>query len=83
MPQAQRADSARGDEKSSPMAWSPLKLISPVAKRYMAMLHAARENSITGSQKNIQEPIPEGGASGWKLNFSENFCCGDSDLKWI
>lgn len=44
----------KGDEKSSPMAWSPLKLISPVAKKYMAMLHAARENSITGSQKNIQ-----------------------------
>jgi len=38
------------------MAWSPLKLISPVAKKYMAMLHAARENSITGSQKNIQAP---------------------------
>lgn len=43
-----------GDEKNSPMAWSPLKLISPLAKKYMAMLHAARENSITGSQKNIQ-----------------------------
>lgn len=46
-----------GDEKSSPMAWSPLKLISPLAKKYMAMLHAARENSITGSQKNIQAKL--------------------------
>ncbi|CAK9029835.1 (S)-coclaurine N-methyltransferase (TfCNMT) [Durusdinium trenchii] len=44
----------KGDEKSSPMAWSPLKLVSPLAKRYMAMLHASRENSISGSQKNIQ-----------------------------
>ena len=39
------------------MAWSPLKLISPLAKKYMAMLHAARENSITGSQKNIQAKL--------------------------
>lgn len=46
-----------GDEKNSPMAWSPLKLISPLAKKYMAMLHAARENSITGSQKNIQAKL--------------------------
>lgn len=38
------------------MAWSPLKLVSPLAKRYMAMLHASRENSISGSQKNIQAP---------------------------
>ena len=47
-------DNKPKDDKSSPMAWSPLKLVSSLAKKYMAMLHAARENSITGSQKNIQ-----------------------------
>ncbi|CAJ1407384.1 unnamed protein product [Effrenium voratum] len=47
-------DNKPKDDKSSPMAWSPLKLVSSLAKKYMAMLHATRENSITGSQKNIQ-----------------------------
>eukprot|EP00747_Dinoflagellata_sp_TGD_P091512 gnl/TRDRNA2_/TRDRNA2_165089_c3_seq1.p1 gnl/TRDRNA2_/TRDRNA2_165089_c3~~gnl/TRDRNA2_/TRDRNA2_165089_c3_seq1.p1 ORF type:complete len:405 (-),score=70.24 gnl/TRDRNA2_/TRDRNA2_165089_c3_seq1:13-1161(-) len=35
------------------MAWSPLQLITPLAKRYYASLHARRANSHEGSRKNI------------------------------
>jgi cyclopropane-fatty-acyl-phospholipid synthase len=38
---------------ASPMAWSPLQLVTPLAKRYYAGLHAKRHNSHKGSKENI------------------------------
>ena len=46
------ANKPKGDE-ASPMSWSPMQLITPLAKRYYASLHAGRANSQEGSQKNI------------------------------
>jgi len=44
----------KGDE-SSPMAWSPVSLVSSLAKRYYAHLHACRANSQDGSKRNIAD----------------------------
>jgi len=44
----------KGDE-SSPMAWSPVRLVSSLAKRYYAHLHASRANSHDGSKRNIAD----------------------------
>jgi cyclopropane fatty-acyl-phospholipid synthase-like methyltransferase/predicted NAD/FAD-binding protein/DUF1365 family protein len=41
------------DAGASPMAWSPMQLITPLAKRYYSYLHTCRANSHEGSQKNI------------------------------
>jgi len=38
---------------SSPMAWNPMQLITPLAKRYYSHLHSRRANSHEGSKKNI------------------------------
>jgi len=38
---------------SSPFAWNPLRIVTPLAKKYYATLHAQRHNSKEGSQKNI------------------------------
>ncbi|CAE7348890.1 ufaA1 [Symbiodinium natans] len=44
----------KGDNRYSPMSWSPVRFLSPLAKRYQAMMHASRANSTTGSEKNIE-----------------------------
>lgn len=43
----------KSDQAASPMGWSPMQFISPLAKKYYASLHAARANSYAGSKKNI------------------------------
>mmetsp|Transcript_23863 Transcript_23863/g.68873 ORF Transcript_23863/g.68873 Transcript_23863/m.68873 type:complete len:785 (+) Transcript_23863:1189-3543(+) len=43
----------QGSQTASPMAWSPMQLITPLAKRYYAGLHAHRANNHKGSQQNI------------------------------
>eukprot|EP00931_Biecheleriopsis_adriatica_P069584 TRINITY_DN4340_c0_g1_i1.p1 TRINITY_DN4340_c0_g1~~TRINITY_DN4340_c0_g1_i1.p1 ORF type:complete len:888 (+),score=219.88 TRINITY_DN4340_c0_g1_i1:98-2761(+) len=40
-------------DAASPMSWSPMQFITPLAKRYYASLHAQRANSYSGSKKNI------------------------------
>jgi len=44
-----------GGDAASPMAWSPIKLVSPLAKRYYARLHEKRANSQDGSKRNIAD----------------------------
>jgi cyclopropane-fatty-acyl-phospholipid synthase len=41
------------EKGSSPMAWSPMQLITPLAKRYYTFLHSKRANSHEGSKRNI------------------------------
>lgn len=41
------------EKGASPMAWSPMQLITPLARRYYSHLHACRANSHEGSKKNI------------------------------
>eukprot|EP00928_Gymnodinium_smaydae_P043269 TRINITY_DN2902_c0_g2_i2.p1 TRINITY_DN2902_c0_g2~~TRINITY_DN2902_c0_g2_i2.p1 ORF type:complete len:883 (-),score=202.46 TRINITY_DN2902_c0_g2_i2:277-2871(-) len=41
------------DDSASPMGWSPMQFVTPMAKRYYASLHARRANSYAGSKKNI------------------------------
>lgn len=41
------------DAGSSPMAWNPMKLITPLAKRYYYHLHTTRANTHEGSKNNI------------------------------
>mmetsp|Transcript_20376 Transcript_20376/g.47669 ORF Transcript_20376/g.47669 Transcript_20376/m.47669 type:complete len:854 (-) Transcript_20376:171-2732(-) len=43
------------DPAASPMSWMPVRLVTPVAKRYYAFLHSRRANSLAGSKKNIAE----------------------------
>jgi len=44
----------QGDNRYSPMSWSPVRFLSPLAKQYQAMVHASRANSTAGSEKNIE-----------------------------
>jgi len=48
------ANKPQGDEAGSPLAWSPLQLVTPLAKRYYAKLHARRANTHAGSKRNIE-----------------------------
>jgi len=47
------ANKTKGDAAASPMAWLPMQLVTPVAKRYYSWLHSRRANSHEGSVKNI------------------------------
>lgn len=67
----------KGDEKSSPMAWSPLKLISPLAKRHLALskgrigseyrrLHGDAPRGAAEQHHGVAEEYPGGGVLGHK-----------------
>jgi len=44
----------KSDPRESPLTWSPMRLITPMAKMYYSLRHSMRVNSLSGSKRNIQ-----------------------------